>query len=294
MWHVLVTRCRCLTMRASNRWGYAPCVLALYFGRIPALVQWAEVAAADFRDLDLPRTRDYSGNWTEIKHGRVTCQVLVSIGEPVRAYAVLEAMGFTWSEDGFAMYDLAFSGMNTSFMGFAKDADAVLQRLLLYSASPQSSALDAEVGAWIPAPAAISQLDLDQTVTHCYLFMGILGLAASVFLRLGRDGDAAEAARILVSPEHGCMFHCDLALGHRVLGKVAAKRGDVVAAGGHFGRALEAAAASRFPLWEVVAARDWQCAVPASSAAAGTTSCMAIDAACVKMGRSRAELAPVL
>jgi hypothetical protein len=41
---------------------------------------------------------------------------------------------------------------------------------------------------------------------------------------------------------------------------------------------------------EVVAARDWQRAVPASGAAADA----AIDAACAKMGKTRVELALVL
>jgi hypothetical protein len=49
---------------------------------------------------------------------------------------------------------------------------------------------------------------------------------------------------------------------------------------GHFGRALQAAAASRFPQ------RDWKRAVPASGAEADA----AIDAACAKMGKSCSEL----
>jgi hypothetical protein len=118
----------------------------------------------------------------------------------------------------------------------------------------------------------------------------MLGLAASAFLRLGRDDDAAEAARILVSPEHGCIRRSDLAHGHGVLGQVAAKRGDAEAACGHFSSALEAAAASRFSLLEVIVARDWKRAVPASGAAADA----AVDAACVKMGKSREQLASVL
>ena len=117
----------------------------------------------------------------------------------------------------------------------------------------------------------------------------LLCLAAAVFLRLGRDGDAAEAARILVSPEHRCVQKADLAHGHGVLGQVAAKQGDSKEADSHFGRALEAASASRFPLLEVLAARDWKRAVPGSGGAAGAV----IDAACVKMGKSRAELALV-
>ena len=71
---------------------------------------------------------------------------------------------------------------------------------------------------------------------------------------------------------------------------MAAKRGDTKAAGGHFDRALQAATASRFPLWEFIAARDWKRAVPASAVAADA----AIDAACVKMGKSHEQLASVL
>jgi hypothetical protein len=216
-----------------------------------------------------------------------TCQLLVTIGRPAEACAVLGAMGFAWSDEGFALYDLAFAAFQLP--GFDQDADAVWQRLLLYAASPQSAASDAEVGAWIPAPAAIAQHVRDQPICS-FLHMGMLSLAASVFLRLGRDDDAAEAARNLETPEHGCFLPSDHPHGHGVLGQVAAKRGDAEAAGGHFGRALEAAVSSRFPLLEVIAARDWKRAVPASGAAADAV----IDAACAKMGKPRAQLALVL
>jgi hypothetical protein len=103
------------------------------------------------------------------------------------------------------------------------------------------------------------------------------------------DTDADEAARprILVSPEHHCVQQID----HGVLGQLAAKRGDLKEADGHFGRALGAATASRLPLLEVVAARDWHLAVGGGAAIAANA---AIDAACVKMGKSREQLAPVL
>jgi hypothetical protein len=267
-------------------YGHIHCVLALNFGRVPALVQFAEDAAAHYKDMDLPRTRDFLGNWPEIMQGRCSVQLLVNLGRPAEAYAVLEAMGFGWNDEGFALHDLWFAAASASLPGWDQAADAVLQRLLLYLASPQSAVLDAEVGAWIPTPAAIAQHERDQPIIRIAL-MHMLGMAASVFLRLGRDDDAAESARILVSPEHGCVLPSDLVHGHRVLGQVAAKRGDVEATGGHFGRALAAAAASRMPLWEVIAARDWKRAVPESGVAADAV----IDAACAKMGKSRAQLA---
>jgi hypothetical protein len=42
--------------------GSPAIILALYFGRVSALVQWAEDAAAEYREWDLPRTRDYLAN----------------------------------------------------------------------------------------------------------------------------------------------------------------------------------------------------------------------------------------
>jgi hypothetical protein len=116
----------------------------------------------------------------------------------------------------------------------------------------------------------------------------MLPLAAEAFLQLGRDDDAAEAARIGLLPEQHT--HDTFARGkyHRVLGRVAAKRGNAEEASGHFGRALEEAKA--LPMLQLLAARDWKRAVSASCAAADA----AIDAACAKMGKSRAQLASVL
>jgi hypothetical protein len=275
-----------------QRTGQAAALLALHFGNIRPLFQSVEVGCALFQQRGFPETRQYKGSVIDVQHWREVAQALVQLGRPVEACAVLEAMGFVWSDDGFALYDAWFArGVSP---GYVKEADAVHQRLLLFLASPQSAALDAEVGAWLQrgalTPAAIAQHERDQFDSQFCGHEGILQLAAAAFLKLGRDDEAAEAARILVSPEHECVLHYDVAHGHGVLGQVAAKRGEAEEADGHFRRALTAAVASRFPLFEVVAARDWQRAVPASAGVAGA----AIDAACLKMGKARAELAPVL
>ena len=270
-------------------YGCQACVLALCFGRVPAVVEWSQGAAAGFKELDLPQTRDYISKVHEVFNARMSAKALVRIGRPAEAYDVLEAQGFVWGEDGFALYDLWFVAISQAVPGWAKDADAVWHRLLVYSALPQSDLLDAEVSAWIPTAAAIAEHERAHPWSMHYGSTGLLCLAAAAFLWLGRDGDAAEAARILVSPEHRCIQKADLAHGHGVLGQVAAKQGDSKEADSHFGRALEAASASRFPLLEVLAARDWKRAVPGSGGAADAV----IDAACVKMGKSRAELALV-
>jgi hypothetical protein len=247
-------------------------------------------ATAEFRERDLPRTQELTENCYEVHNNREHVQLLLRLGWFAEAHALLESMGFAWSADGFAQYDSFFPVLAQTLPGHVKDADGVFQRLLLYSASPQSATLDAEVNTWIPTPVAIAQHERNQAWCQMYPFMGVLGLAASAFLRLDRDADAMEAARILLSPEHHCIQPSDFAHGHGVLGQLAARRGDAAEADGHFGRALKAATSSRFPLLEVVAARDWQRAVPASGAAADA----AIDAACAKMGKTRVELALVL
>jgi hypothetical protein len=270
-------------------YGHAASILALYFGHIPALIQWSECAAAEYRELGLPRTQDYVASAHETMNSRWAAAVLVRIRRPAEALALLEAMGFTWTDDGFTRYGVWFAAMLAAMPSWTKDADAVWYRLLLYLASPHSATLDAEVCAWIPTPAAIAEHERAHLWSMHWGRMGLLCLAASVFLRLGRAEDAAEAARILVSPQHHCVNWSDITQGHSVLGQVAAARGDLDAASGHFGRALEAAAASRYPLLEVLAARDWQAAAPAHARSGAADA--VIEVACAKMGKTREQLA---
>jgi hypothetical protein len=230
---------------------------------------------------------DYVGPSIDVVNSMTAIQLLLRLGRAAEACAVLEGQGFFWSDDGFARWDKFLVAVQQVAPCFSDtDGYGALLRLILLLASPQSATLDAEASTWIPAPAAMAHYERNMPFCQSYLLSGIVAPAASAYLRLGRDDDAAEAARILVSPEHGCTQPSDFAHGHGVLGQVAAKRGDAEAADGHFRRALEVAAASRFPLLEVIAARDWKRAVPASGGAADAV----ISAACVKMGKSRAEL----
>jgi hypothetical protein len=204
----------------------------------------------------------------------------------------LDAIGFSWSDRGFSLYE-EFLAAAQALPGFSVDEDAVYHRLVLYLASPQAAALDKEAGAWIPAPAAL--FELDRSTTWGYVCGGafcVLHLAARAFLQLGRDDDAFEVARLAVSTVESTTGRNYLAVEcHCVLGQVAAKRGELEESGGHFGRALEVAKASRrLPMLELLAAQEWKRAVSGSGAEADA----AIDVACVKMGKSRASLASLL
>ena len=92
----------------------------------------------------MPRTRDAVAIAQDFWNCRFAIHVLVRIGRPAEALAVLEAIGFVWSDDGFALYDLYFAAVSVAFPGMVQAGDAVMHRLLLYVTSPQTVALDTE------------------------------------------------------------------------------------------------------------------------------------------------------
>ena len=66
-----------------------------------------------------------------------------------------------------------------------------------------------------------------------------------------------------------------------MLGQVAAKRGDLDEADGHFASALREAKLSRFPMLEVLMARDWE-----EHGRDCTAARAEIDASYAKMGKT--------
>ena len=61
-----------------------------------------------------------------------------------------------------------------------------------------------------------------------------------------------------MAPEQNTNQETALVGCHSILGQVAAKRGDLDEADGHFANAIEEAKLSRLPMLEVLAARDWK------------------------------------
>ena len=81
---------------------------------------------------------------------------------------------------------------------------------------------------------------------------------------------------------------------HSILGQVAAKRGDLDEAEGHFANALEEAKLSRLPMLEVLAARDWKRYLLEPNGRDCGAAEAVIDGACRKMKKTREQLRPVL
>ena len=122
----------------------------------------------------------------------------------------------------------------------------------------------------------------------------ITSFGARAFLKLGRDDDAYELARLAVSPEQNTVKKTTLVSCHSILGQVAAKRGELEAADGHFADALAEAKLSRLPMLEVLAARDWKRHALVAHGRSGAEADMVIDGACGKMGKTRKQLGSVL
>ena len=116
-------------------------------------------------------------------------------------------------------------------------------------------------------------------------------------MRLGRDDDACEVARIMVAAEAKLEWKSVLVDAHRILGEVAAKRGDLDEADGHYANALKEATLSRIPMLRVLVARDWKARLLEPNGRDCSATEAAIDGACAEMGargRTRGELASVL
>ena len=113
-------------------------------------------------------------------------------------------------------------------------------------------------------------------------------------MALGREDEAYEVATIAVSPEQKTLKKSTLASAYSILGQIAAKRGALDEASGHFAKALEEAELSRFPMLELLAARDWKKHLLEPNGWDSSPAEAAIDAACAKMKKTRGDLASVL
>jgi hypothetical protein len=273
--------------------GSAAALLALYFGNVPAAAQWVCDAATLYSDLDLPKTKDYGSLVAEIHHTREILPFMVlHLDLAAEAQTLLGAMGFGWSDAGFSRYNDWFLAASKTFPNFGElppgeigsgTGEMAYHRLMVYLVVPKTAVVDAEFSDWVPPPAELAEIEKKSPWNFDFAFQGILHLAAEAFLKLGSDADAAEAARIAVSPDQQTRDPCTLAECHKVLGQVAAKRDEFDEADGHFTRALEAAKASRYAMLEVLVAQSWKRAVGENGAAGADA---VIGAACGKMGKT--------
>ena len=210
------------------------------------------------------------------------------------AYFLLSSIGFTWEKGGFERMHLFHSSLKNAWQFTDVESHATAICLFMIIVSPNDVIDEAEAIAWLPSPSTLANMEKNYAFIQLHAHYDLCSFGARAFLRVKRDDDAYELARLAVSPEQGTMKKTTLVTCHSILGQVAAKRGDSDEARGHFTQALEVAKASRLPMLELLAARDWRDHLLVPSGRDCSNAEAVIDSACIVMKKTRLELQRVL
>ena len=151
-----------------------------------------------------------------------------------------------------------------------------------------------QMQSWMPSPTELAEMAKKWLCRVCCV-LDVLYLGCLAYMKLDRDDDAYELASIAVSPEQATFKKIELVNCRSILGQIAAKRGNLKEADGHFAKALEEARfLSCLPMLEVLASQRWKQHLLVPNGRDTSAADAAIDAACAKMKKSRDDLASVL
>ena len=214
----------------------------------------------------------------------------IMLGQVREASELLKALDFTWDQGGFDRFETYHAAVKAAFPPADLECDSAMCRLFIFLSFPKSDIDKAEVGAWIPTPAKLAEMERGYCFVRRYGLHDLTSFGASAFLKLGRDDDAYELARLAVAPEQQTEKKTTLVACNSILGQVAAKRGQLDEADGHFARALEEAKLSRLPMLEVLAARNWIQHVLQPAGRDCAVAEAVIDAACAAMKKDRDQI----
>ncbi len=270
-------------------------VLSFRFGSITEAVDlYASKALACLEDIDLPSTKDFATQAFNI------CDIcwyivpwFIMIERPIEAASFMAACGFTWGKSGFGNFEAFLDALSAILPIFTRENENANFRLLIYLTTADNS-LDAAVNEWIPSPKKIAEMERDDLLMKRMGIYELCSFGARAFLKLGRDDDAYELSRLAILPEQKVEKISSLVCCHGILGQVAATRGDLGEADGHFANALKEAKRSCLPLLEVMAAREWKRHLLAPNQRDCGAAEAVIDAACAKMNKTREQLASLL
>ena len=266
--------------------------LALLFGNLSALDSWHKKAIEAWNKIDLPGTNNYAAMVYETYFTSLACQVPLHImlGQGREASEVLKALGFTWDEGGFDRFETLHTALKAAWPPADLECDSAMCRLFIFLSFPKSDIDKVGVDAWIPSPAKLAEMERGYCFVRRWGLFDLTSYGARAFLKLGRDDDAYELARLAVAPEQKTEKKTTLVACNSILGQVAAKRGHLDEADGHFTRALEEAKLSRLPMLEVLAAREWKQHMLQPAGRDCAVAEAVIDAACTAMNKDRDQM----
>ena len=269
--------------------------LVLFYGNVEAFGLWRQKTLDTYTNMSLASS-SYSDQHFEVFFFCSTAiPLFIMLGQTDAAADFYKAFGFGWHEEGFRNFE-EHCTITCTYLPLSHESESTFTRLALFLSAREGDIDVAAVNKWMPSPQEFADMERLQPVPYFQnlSIYEITSFGARAFLKLGRDDDAYELARLAVSPEQNTVKKTTLVSCHSILGQVAAKRGELEAADGHFADALAEAKLSRLPMLEVLAARDWKRHALVAHGRSGAEADMVIDGACGKMGKTRKQLGSVL
>jgi hypothetical protein len=273
--------------------------LGLSFGNLDAMDMTFEKILVGWQQLDLPKSKQYGGSTALelFNYFMGNLPTFIWLERRAAGKAFLEAAGFSgWNKDSFDGMSSFAEHVTVSFPGVQKDPEVTFMRLALFLCDDEGTIQADEVNAWILAPSALAEINANYVWLKRGGLYDTVSFGAMAYLKLGRDDDAYELCKIAVSPEQKTEKGSSLSRCYSILGRIAAKRGCLDEAAGHFANALKEAQAkcTMMPMFEVLAARDWKKFLLEPNERDPSAADAAIDAACAKMKKTREQLSSVL
>jgi hypothetical protein len=276
------------------RAGYFLPIFGLWYGNLSSVLLWHQKTLDAFEEIDVPSTNLYREELYEvwlIITGAVPTLIMLNLFE--EAASLLEVVGFTWGEEICEASGVYFEDFG-KFEGADATHESLHCRMCMILSSAPNTIDEAEVNAMMPSPKAIAELDRNYVFGNTVNAYQLPAFGARIFLKLGRDDDAYELASLAVAPEQQTKKKFILSSCHSILGEIAAKRGQLDEADGHFSNALKEAKLSRLPMLEVLAVRDWKTHLLTPHGRDCSACDATIDAACARMNKTREDIASVL
>ena len=210
--------------------------------------------------------------------------------------SILKTWGFDLSPDGMECLQAYVADAKKMMPPTVEEEEVLLFQLLILLAMPKDQINETEVNSWMPSPERLAEMQRTNAFLRCFGFHDIMGfIGARVYLKLGREDDAHEVARLAVLPEQKNTKLQTYIYSASIIGQIEARRGNLDESHAQFTVALEKSKLlTEMPMFELLAARDWKKHLLVPNGRDCSVAEVAIDAACAKMDKTREQLSSII